>query len=233
MYKILIIEIIINIIGFITCLSSIFSLDWFIISSSSSKTNITGKSIGLYEECVYFENGTNECSIYSCSNTSELKNFCEDIIGCRYGMIISTIAFLSNGIISLIRIILMCNIDGWEEGICTHLSIFFFGLFALFQTGIGIGYGTIAMSDFIKINPTGFITSTFGLGYKMVIISFICALICFIHQYILCCTGSHKNQTQNRYIYLPNVNDEEYNNLLLQGDDSNPPPIYSAKACVL
>jgi hypothetical protein len=230
MYKILIIEIIINIMGFITCLSSIFSLDWFIISSSS-KTNITGKSIGLYEECIYFENGTNECSIYSCSNTSELKKFCEDIIGCRYGMIISTIAFLSNGIISLIRIILICNIDGWEEGICTHLSIFFFGLFALFQTGIGIGYGTMAMSDFIKINPTGFITSTFGSGYYMVIISFIFALICLLHHCIFCCTGSHKNQTKIRYNYLPNVNDEDYN-LLLQ-DDSNPPPIYSAKACVL
>ena len=80
MYKIFITEVIVYVLGFVLCLSSLFSEDWFSLSSTKFKPNITGISFDLFRECISFVNGTTLCSIYSCSNNSiETKDFCLDI----------------------------------------------------------------------------------------------------------------------------------------------------------
>jgi len=79
MHKIFIAEVVVYFIGFAMCFSSIFSAEMFRLSSDNFKTQITGVSIGLYGECIYFVNGTSNCFLYTCSNTPELKDFSVDI----------------------------------------------------------------------------------------------------------------------------------------------------------
>ena len=235
MHKLFIIEVIIYILGFILCVSSIFSSELFNLSSAYFKNNITGLSFGVYGECIHFVNGTKHCFLYSCSNLPELKDFCEDITECKFGLIISAIAFLIMNIMSLVRGILICYNSVWQEGICTNINVSLFGVVALIGTAIGAGSGAQASIDFLKIYPPGLITSTIGSGYTMIIIALICALLCLILQCMSCCNRfSRNNQPQIIYHYLPQPTDQQYINPLFQGNiiqqTSQPPPTYSSKA---
>jgi hypothetical protein len=233
MYKILIIEVVIYIIGFVLCLKSLFSTEWFNLSSFIFiKKNISGVSIGLFTECTRFVNGTNKCSIYSCSNSTDTKDFCVDIVECIFGLFISAVAFLILNIFSLVRGILICYSQGWREGICTRINISACGIVALIGTALGVGYGSHSMPDLLKSLPPGVVAYTIGSGYSMVIVAFSCALICLILQCISCYNRwMQSNQQQIIYQYLPQPTEPQYNNPLFQGNIySQPPPIYSSKA---
>ena len=221
MHKIFIAEVVVYFIGFAMCLSTIFSADLFSLSSDNFKTNITGVSIGLYVECLYFANETSKCFLYSCSNTRELKDFCGDITACRFGIILATIAFLIMNIMSLVRCALRCNKE-WQEGTCTRLSASLFGVVAFIGTAIGAGSGAQSSTDFLKIYPPGLVTSNLGSGYSMLIVALICAILCLVLQCVSCFKRwSGNNQPQ--YQYLP---EPQYNNPLFE----NNPPVYSSKA---
>jgi hypothetical protein len=239
MHKIFIIEVLVYVIGFSLCLSSLLSTDWFNLTISpnykiNNINNVTGQSIDLFRVCTRFANGTKKCLFYSCSNSSETEDFCEDIKACRFGLLISTISLLIICIMSLIRCILICYNAVGQEGICTIINIIF-GMVAFIGTAIGIGYGAYSMPDLLKSLPPGLFIITIGPGYIMVIISFICALLCILLQYISCCNRfSRKNQPQIIYHYLPQTTDQQYINPLFQGNIIQqlppPPPSYSSKA---
>ena len=236
MHKIFIIEVLVYVIGFAMCLWSLLSTDWFNLSSIIFiKLNVTGYSIDLFREHIIFINGTTTHAIYSCSNTPELKNFCEDTKACIFGLLISAIAFLIMNIISLIRGIQICYNAVWQEGICTNINVSLFGVVALIGTAIGAGSGAQAMPDFVKEFPPGLITYTIGSGYTMIIVALICALLCLILQCMSCCNRfSRNNQPQIIYHYLPQPAEPQYNNPLFQGNIiqqlPQPPPTYSSKA---
>ena len=227
MYEIFIIEVVVYIIGFALCLSSLYSTEWFDLSSTKFKSNITGLSFGLFTECISFVNGTNECSIYYCSN--ELEDFCVDINACKGGVLISTIAFLIMNIISIVRFILIRNIHVWQEGICTRSILSLLGIVILFGTASGIKSGGNAMPDLLNNYPSGVVTYTLGSGYSKVVISFMCAILCLILQFVSCFYGvSQNNQQEIKYQYLP----PQYINplpLFQDNNNPNPPPKYSSK----
>ena len=233
MHIIFMIEVIIYIIGFILCLSSLFSTEWFNLSSVFHKpSNINGQTVDLFRVCTKFVNGTNTCVLYSCSNTSRTQDFCEDIIACRFGLLISSIAFLILNIISLIRGILMCYSQIWNEGICTCINVSLCGIVAFIGTAICVGYGSNIMPDLLQSLPVGLITYTIGSGYIMVIVSFNCAILCLILQCISCCNRySRNNQPQIIYQYLPQPAEPQYNNPLFHNNiNPQPPPTYTSKA---
>lgn len=219
MHKIFIAEVLVYLIGFVMCFSTIFSADLFSLSSDNFKTQITGVSIGLYGECIYFVNGTNNCFLYSCSNTPELKDFCVDIKACRFGLIIAAIAFMIMCILSLVRCILICYNAMGQERLCTFINVIF-GMVAFIGTAIGAGSGAQASSDFLKIYPPGLVTSNLGSGYSMLIVALICGILCLCLQCLSCFNRLSQN---NQYHYLP---EPQYNNPLFQ----NNPPVYSSKA---
>jgi hypothetical protein len=230
MYKIFIAEVVVYIIGLTLCISSIFSTEWYDLSSDIYKSyNITGKTVDLFRVCTKFVNGTNKCLLYSCSNTSETKDFCEDIIACRLGMLISSIAFLIMSILYLVRCAVILNIPGRQEGKCIRLSVTLLAVVAFIGTTISVGYGAQAMPDLLKVLPPGLITYTNGTGYIMVIVAFICAFLCLILQCVSCLNQLTENN-HPVYQYLPEPSEQQYINPIFQDINTQPPPIYSSKA---
>lgn len=221
MNKIFIAEVVVYVIGFAMCFSSIFSAEMFRLSSDNFKTHITGVSIGLYGECIYFVNGTSNCFLYTCSNRSELKDFCEDIKACRFGLIIAAIAFLIMSILSFVRCILFCYNAVGQEKICTPINVIF-GIVAFIGTAIGAGSAAQSSRNFLKIYPAGLVSSNLGSGYSMLIVALICAILCLGLQTLSCFKRWSQNN-QPQYQYLP---EPQYNNPLYE----NNPPVYSSKA---
>ena len=232
MQKLFIIEVIIYILGFILCVSSIFSSELFNLSSANFKSNnVKGISIGVYGGCIHFVNGTNNCFLYSCTNSTDLTDFCEDIKACRFGLFISALALLIMCIMSLIRCVLICcNVVG-QEGICTIINLIF-GMVAIIGTSLGAGSGAQASIDFLNIYPPGLVISTLGSGYTMIIVALICSLLCIILQCGPCCNRySRNNQTQIIYQYIPQPTESQYNNPLFHNNiNPQPPPTYTSKA---
>ena len=224
MYKIFITEVVVYTIGLTLCISSIFSTEWYNLSSDIFKSNnITGKTVDLFRVCTKFVNGTNICLIYSCSNTSEPKDFCEDIMACRLGMLVSSLAFLIMSILYLVRCAVILNIPGRQEGKCIRLSVTSLAVVAFIGTTVSVGYGAQAMPDLLKVLPPGLISYTIGTGYIMVIVSLICAFLCLILQWISCLGQLvQNNQPVYQYIREPDyIVNEAYN---------PQPPAYESKA---
>jgi len=117
------------------------------------------------------------------------------------------------------------------EGFITRISVSVFDLIALSGTAIGIGYGARAMPDLFKNFPPGLFTYTLGSGYTMVVISFICALMCLIFQCFSCCyILTRNNPPRIVYQYIPLQTDQQYTNPLFQNNIKLVPPAYSSKA---
>lgn len=247
MYKIIITEVIIYVIGCVLCCVSLYSTDWFNVSLKKSINNITGFSFGLSRGCESFVNGTSSCSSYydDCSN-SPFADFCVDMIICRMWITISAMMFIIILIMSLFRsILIMYNINKLSEGMRNYACLFcminligtviisLFGILALIGTAIGVGYGADAMQELLQIfHNLSLVTFTFGSGYRMIIVSIICASMCLIIQYGFCYKRwSPNNQPHIIYQYLPPQTELHHINPLIQDNiNTQPPPIYSSKA---